>query len=138
MDQVSQSYDNHDHTISTRKTEVVHQQAPRKPYNEPTITVEGQELKVADKFTYLEAVHIDDEVIARIAKASVAFGRLRVNVWERNRIKVDQAENSLQGCCTAKTLFCMCDRDTIPTSCKDKILDTAVLKKAGRKACILS
>ena len=29
-------------------------------------------------------MHIDDEVTARTAKASVAFGRLRTNVWERN------------------------------------------------------
>ena len=80
MDQVSQSCDNYDLTISTKKTEVVHQPAPGKPYNEPTITVNGQKLKVVDKFTYLgstlsRAVHIDDEITARIAKASVAFGR---------------------------------------------------------------
>ena len=30
-----------------------------------------------------------DEVTARIAKASVAFGRLRANVWGRNGIKLD-------------------------------------------------
>ena len=79
MDQVSQSCDNYD---LTRKTEVVHQPAPGKPYNEPTITVNGQKQKVIDKFTYLgstisRTVHIDDEVTTRIAKASVAFGRLR-------------------------------------------------------------
>ena len=44
-----------------------------KPYKEPTITLKGQRLQVVDKFTYLEntlsrAVHIDDEVNARIAK----------------------------------------------------------------------
>ena len=65
-----------------------------KPYNEPTITVNGQKLKVVDKFTYLgstlsRAVHIDNEVTARIAKASVTFGRLRANIWQRNRIKLD-------------------------------------------------
>ena len=54
----------------------------------------GQKLKVVDKFTYLgstlsRALHIDDEITARIAKASVAFGRLRANVWERNGIKLD-------------------------------------------------
>ena len=75
MDQVSQSCDNYDLTISTKKTEVVHLPAPGKPYNEPTITVNGQKLKVVDKFTYLgstlsRAVHIDDEITARIAKAS--------------------------------------------------------------------
>ena len=35
------------------------------------------------------AVHTDDEVNARIAKASVAVGRLRANVWGRNGIKLD-------------------------------------------------
>ena len=94
MDQVSQSCDNYDLTISTKKTEVVHQPAPGKPYNEPTITVNGRKLKIVDKFTYLgstlsRAVHIDDEVTARIAKASEAFGILRGNVWERNGIKLD-------------------------------------------------
>ena len=39
MDQVSQSCDNYDITINTKKTEVVHQPAPEKPYNETTITV---------------------------------------------------------------------------------------------------
>ena len=90
----SQSCDNFDLTISTKKTEAVQQPAPGKPYNEPTITVNGEKLKAVDKFTYLgstlcRAAHIDDEVTARIAKASVAFGRLRANVWERNGIKLD-------------------------------------------------
>ena len=93
MEQVSLSCDNYDLTISTKKTEV-HLPALEKPYNEPTITVNGQKLKVVDKFTYLgstfsRAVHIDDEVTTRIAKASVAFGRLRANVWEHNGMKLD-------------------------------------------------
>ena len=45
MDQVSQSCDNYD-LNQHKKTEVVHQPAPGKPYNEPTITVNGQRLKV--------------------------------------------------------------------------------------------
>ena len=54
----------------------------------------GQKLQVVDKFTYLgstlsRAVHTDDEVLARTAKASVEFGRLRTNVWERNEIRLD-------------------------------------------------
>ena len=93
MDQVPQSCDNYDLTISTKKMEVVRQPTLGKPYNEPTITVNGRKLKVLDKFTYLGstlsiAVYIDDEVTTRIAKASVAFGRLRANVWERNGIKL--------------------------------------------------
>ena len=52
MDQVSQSCDNYDFTISTKKKEVVHQPAPEKQYNEPTITANGQKLKVVD-FIYI-------------------------------------------------------------------------------------
>ena len=60
----------HSHLItmisqSAQKTYVVHQPAPGKPSNETTVTVNGQKLKVVDKFTYREstlsrAVHIDD------------------------------------------------------------------------------
>ena len=94
MDRMSKACDDVHLTISTKKTEVVHQPAPGKPYSEPTITVNGQRLQVVDKITYLgstldRAVHIDDEVTARTAKANVAFGRLRTNVWERNGIKLD-------------------------------------------------
>ena len=79
--------------LAKKKTEVVHQPAPGKQYNEPTITVNRQKLQVVDKFTYMggtlsRAVHIDVKVTARIAKASVAFGRLRANVWEQNGIKL--------------------------------------------------
>ena len=35
------------------KTEVAHKPAPENLYNEPTITLNGQNLKVVDKFTYL-------------------------------------------------------------------------------------
>ena len=71
----------------SKQTEVVHHPAPEKPYSEPTITVNGQKLQVVDKVTYFgstlsRAVHIDNEVTARTAKASVIFGRLRTNVWE--------------------------------------------------------
>ena len=94
VDRMSKACDNFQITISTKKTEVVHQPAPGKPYSEPTITVNGQKLQVEDKFTYLgstpsRAVHIDDKFTARSAKASVAFGRLRANVLERNGIRID-------------------------------------------------
>ena len=66
VDQVSDSCDCYDLTISIKKTEVVYQPAPGKPYKEPTITVKGQRLQVVDKFTYPGStlsrfVHIDDE-----------------------------------------------------------------------------
>ena len=94
MDQVSDSCDSYDFTISIKKTEVVYQPAPGKPDMEPTITVKGQRLQVVGKFTYLgstlsRVVHIDDEVNARIAKASAAFGRLRGSIWDRSGIRLD-------------------------------------------------
>ena len=56
--------------------------------------MKGQRLQVVDKFTYLgstlsRVVHIDDEVSARIAKASAAFGRLRGSIWDRRGIRLD-------------------------------------------------
>ena len=77
----------------TKKTKVMYQPAPGKPYQEPHITVKGQNLQAVDNFTYLgstlsKVVHIDTEVNNRIAKASVTFGRLRENVWERIAIRL--------------------------------------------------
>ena len=57
------------------------------------IMVKGQNLQAVDNFTYLgstlsKVVHIDTEVNNRIAMASVTFGRLRENVWERIAIRL--------------------------------------------------
>ena len=94
VDQVSDSCDSYDLTISIKKTEVIYQPAPGKPYKEPTISVIGQRLQVVDKFTYLgstlsRVVHIDDEVNARIAKATTAFGQLRGSIRDRSGIRLD-------------------------------------------------
>ena len=110
VDQVSDSYDNYDLTISIKKTEVVNQPAPGKPYKKPTITVKGQRLQVVDKFTYLgstlsKVVHIVDEVNAKIAKASAAFGRLRGSVWDRSGIRLDTKLKSTMLWCSQH--YCM-------------------------------
>ena len=95
---VSDSCDSFDLTISIKMTEMVYQPTPDKPYKEPTITVTGQRLQVVDKFTYLgrtlpRVVHIDDEVNARMAKASAAFGRLRGSVWDRSLTQSRKSTN---------------------------------------------
>ena len=79
---------------ASKQTEVVYQPAPGKPYKKPTITVKGQRLQVVDKFTYLgstlsRVVHIDDEIIAGIAKASAVFGRLCGSIWDQSGIRLD-------------------------------------------------
>ena len=94
VEQVSDSRDSYDLTISINTTEEIYQPAHGTPYKGPTITVKGERLQVVDKFTYLgstlsRVVHIDDEVSARIAKASAAFGRLRWSIWDRSEIRLD-------------------------------------------------
>ena len=95
VDQVSDSCDSYNLTISIKNTtEVVYLPTPGKPYKESSITVKGQRLQVVDKFTYLgstlpRVVHIDDEVNARFAKASAAFGLLRGSIWDRSGIRFD-------------------------------------------------
>ena len=158
VDQVPDSCDNYDFTISIKKTEVVYQPAPGKPYKEPTITAKGQRLQVVDKFTYLgstlsRVVHIDDEVNARIAKASAAFGRLRGSVWDRSGIKLD-TKLKVYKAVVLPTLLYACETWTVyqrhtkrlnhfHTSCirkllkikwQDRIPDTEVLKRAGMQS----
>ena len=154
VDRMSKACDNFQLTISTKMTEVVHQPAPRKPYSEPSITVNGQKLQVVDKFTYLgstlsRAVHIDDEVTARTEKASLAFGGLRTNVWERNGIRLDTklkvykavVLSTLLYACETWTVYqrhakkhnhfhLSCLRNVLKISWQDKISDTEVMKKA--------
>ena len=93
LDMFSLACSNYGLTISTKKTEVLHQPTPGCEYTEPSITVNGQKLNNVDRFTYLgsalsQSVHIDDEVNTRIARASSSFGRLRPNVWNRRGIKL--------------------------------------------------
>ena len=157
VDQVSDSCDSYDLTISI-KTEVVYQPAPGKPYKESTITVKGQRLQVVDKFTYLgstlsRVVHIDDEVNARIAKASAAFGRLRGSIWDRSGIRLD-TKLKVYRSVVLPTLLYACETWTVyqrhakrlihfHTSClrkllkikwQDRIPDTEVLKRAGMQS----
>ena len=69
-DKFSDACNNFGFTISTKKTEVMHQPAPGKPYSEPNIYINGQLLNAVD----LGNTHRSD---ARLAKASAAFGRLQ-------------------------------------------------------------
>ena len=78
VDQVSDSCDSYDLTIGIKKTEIVYQPAPGKPYKVPTITVKGQRLQVVDKFTYLgstlsSVVHIA-KLVQHLAGYVEVFG----------------------------------------------------------------
>jgi hypothetical protein len=93
MDSFATACDNFGLTISTQKTEVMHQPAPGMLYIDPAITVNGASLKNTDKFVYLgstinQACNIDDKVDLRISKASQSFGRLRKTVWHHRGLKM--------------------------------------------------
>ena len=142
-------------TISIKKTEVLHQPAPGKTYVEPNILINGQKLNAVDKFTYLGStlsrqVTIDDEVSARLSKASAAFGRLRKNVWDRQgitrptKIKVYRAVvlTSLLYACESWTVYqrharklnhfhTTCLRKLLGIKWQEKVPDTEVLDRAG-------
>ena len=73
-------------TISLKKTEVIYQPKPGAHYTAPTITIDKNPLKVTDKFTHLgstisQDALIDDEISARIGKASGSFGKLTKRLW---------------------------------------------------------
>ena len=156
MDQVSDSGDSNDLTISIKKTEVVYQPALGKPYKGPTITVKGQRLQVIDKFTSFgstlsRVVHIDDEVNARIA--TTAFCRLRGSIWDRSGIRLD-TKLKVYRSVVLPTLLYACESWTVyqrhakrlnhfHTSClrkllkikwQDRIPDIEVLKRAGMQS----
>lgn len=132
----------------------MYQPAPGKAYTEPSIFVNNVKLKVVDKFTYLGStisknVTIDDEVNARISKASCTFGRLYTNVWRRNginlntKLKVYRAAvlPVLLYACETWTIYSRhvrklnhlhttCLRKIMNIKWQDKIPDTTVLDRA--------
>ena len=86
---------------------MIYRPAAGKTYKESIITVKGQRLQAVDKFTYLgstlsRVVHIDDEVNARITKASATFDKLRGSIWDRSGIRLD---TKLQICGAANTII---------------------------------
>ena len=68
-------------TISIKKTEALFQPAPGNMYAAPAVTIEGKLLNAVNNFKYLGSIvsndtSMDDEITARIAKATAAYGRL--------------------------------------------------------------
>ena len=142
-------------TISTKKTEVLYQPAPGKPYVEPNILINGQKINAVNRFTYLgstlsQDATIDHEVNLRISKASSTFGRLYDSVWNRRGIR-NQTKIKVYSAVVLPTLLYACETWTVysrharllnhfhTTSLRkilgikwqDKVPDTEVLARAG-------
>ena len=107
-----------------------------------------QRLQVVDKFTCLgstssRVVHIDEEVNARTAKASAAFGRLRGGIWDQSGIRLDTKTKVYRSVVLAAPLYAYgtwtvyqrhakrlnhfhtsCLRKLLKTKCQDRIRGT--------------
>ena len=92
----SRACDNFGFTISTKKTEVMHQPAPRNA-SRATHSCERRAAIESYRFfhqpswgsTLSREANIDVEVNNRLSKANSAFGRLRKKVWDRRGISQD-------------------------------------------------
>ena len=79
------------------------------PYTEPNIFVQERRLGVVDGFVYLGSTisrdgTLDAEIHHRIAKASVAFGKLEERVWKDRGIKI-AAKLSVYDACVLTVLL---------------------------------
>jgi len=80
-------------TVSLKKTELLLQSFDKQKYSAPVIQAGGTVLKSVDRFSYLgsllsNAVSIDDEASARLAKGIAAFGRLMKRRWNDHGIRL--------------------------------------------------
>ena len=95
-------------------------------------------------------MHIEDEVNARVAKASKAFGRLRGSIWDRSAIRLDTKLKVYRSVVLPTLLYAYetwtvyrrhakslkhfhtsCLRKLVKIKWQDKIPDTEVLKRIG-------
>ena len=150
MNHFPRACDNFGFTISTKKTGVMHQPAPRKMYHEPHIFVNDEPLKATDSFTYLgttlsREANIDVEVNNRLSKANSAFGRLGKKVCDRRGISQGTMAvvlTVLLYACESWTVYSRharklkhfhtkCLRIILSIKWQDMVPDTEVLTRAG-------
>ncbi|BHF66382.1 hypothetical protein SprV_0200939900 [Sparganum proliferum] len=81
--------------INTEKTVVIRPPPPSTatPYNAPQISMNETQLQVVENFPYLgstlsRSTKTDYEVARRISKASQAFSRLQITVWNRQGLQI--------------------------------------------------
>lgn len=132
----------------------MHQPAPRKTYQKPSITVKGETLEAVDNFTQLGctlfgAVNTDVEVNGRFMKTSSAFQRYHKNVWVRSRIGFSTKLNLYHPYCSPRSckplrprqnsryarqlnhFYIICPHKFLKIRWQDTVPDTEVLTKAS-------
>ena len=138
-------------TIRIRKTEVMGEDVPSPPF----ITIDNQELEIADYFTYLGSIissnlSLDSEIDKRIAKAASVMARLSKRVWSNNQLTSNTKLQVYQACVLSTLLYgseswttyarqenrlvsfhLRCLRRILGITWQDKVPNTAVLGPAG-------
>ena len=119
VDQVSDSCDSYDLTISIKKIEVVYQPAPGKPYKDPAITVKGQRLQGVDKFSYLGSTCL--ELCTLMMKSMLGLPKLVRHLAGYVKVfgtEVEHKAESIQISGAANTIIRMRNLDSLPTACQ--------------------
>ncbi len=140
MDLFSKACDDFGLTISTKKTEVLFQQAPATPYTEPTIIVNGEKLKVAEKYL-LMIIHISYPGQALLSVGFMTkYGKEEVSSWRPSSKYIAQSSCPpystpvKPGQCTVpkqlKYFHMCCLRNIKHIKWQDTIPDTEVLQRA--------
>ncbi|KAK4322823.1 hypothetical protein Pmani_006488 [Petrolisthes manimaculis] len=137
--------------ISISKTEVLVQGVNE----DPAITLNGSQLAVVDKYTYLGSVmskgsSMEDEVNTRIGKAAAAFGMLIRRAWTNGKLIMKTKMLIYQSCMLLSLMYgsesctlysrqekrlnffhLRCFRKILSIKWQDKITNVQVLRRAG-------
>ena len=110
MDRFSQACTSFGLKISLKKTKVMFTPAPGTPYIEPNITVNGTRLDVVDIFVYLGSTisrdgSLEAELLSRISKSAIAFGKLEKRVWADRDITINTKIGVYRTCVLTVLLY---------------------------------
>jgi len=118
-------------SVCLKKTEVLFQPSPDNIYTTPVVTIDNTAFPVAETFCYLGSrIHrtgsLDDEITARLAEATAAFGCLRKLFWDDHGIRVDTKVPVYRAVVLTTLLY--------GSEFKQQRIDTAKTRRATRKA----
>jgi len=105
-------------SVSLKKTAVLVQPNPDNIYATPVFTVDNTALPVAETFCNLGSrIHrtgsLDDEITARLAKATASFGCLRKRLWDDHGMRVDTKVQVYRAVVVLTTLLCSSETWTL-------------------------
>lgn len=151
LDRLSRACDVFSLNISVEKTKIMTQNAP----TIPEIRLNNDVLSNESRFRYLgsvvtESLDLEDELSARIGKASASFGKLTKRAWENNKLTVKTKVLIFQACVLSTLLYgseswtlysrqekrlngfyMRCLRRILHINWQDRITNNEVLRRVG-------